>query len=100
MYLAKELQHFLEARMRKKSSLMPFIHNGHYIAATFSAFLSTITSYLGSIPWEIGCTLARWQKSLNIAIEKKLGIQILEELCTIHLLKADYNMGTKLIFAQ
>ena len=49
---------------------MSLMHNGHYIAATFSAFLSTITAHLGSIPWEIGCTLARWQHSLNVAIKK------------------------------
>ena len=79
---------------------MSLIHNGHYIAATFSVFLSTITLHSTNISWEIGCTLSRWQKSLNVAIKNKLGIKLLEKLCTIHLLEADYSTGTKLIFTQ
>ena len=35
----------------KIASSMSLIHNGHYIAATFSAFLCTITAHLSSIPW-------------------------------------------------
>ena len=57
---------------KKISSSMSHIHNGHYIAATFSYFLSTITAHLSSLPWELGCTIKQWQKSLNVAIEKHL----------------------------
>ena len=32
---------------------MSLIHNGHYIVTTFSAYLSTITAHLGSIPLEM-----------------------------------------------
>ena len=76
------------------------MQNDHYIAATFSALLSTITAHLASMTCEIGCTLRRWRQSLNVAIEKAVGIQLLEKIQTIHLLKADYNTGTKLRFAQ
>ena len=38
--------------------------------------------------------------SLNVAIEKKVGIRTLEKLRTIHLLEADYNTGTKHIFSN
>ena len=41
---------------KKISSSMLHIHNGHYIAATFSYFLSTIAAHLSSLPWELGCT--------------------------------------------
>ena len=66
----KNYNKFWKQGMEKISSSMSLIHNGHYIAATFSAFLSTLTAHLASIPWEIGYTLARWQKSLNVAIKK------------------------------
>ena len=91
---------FWKAGREKIVSSMSKIHNGHYIAATTSIFLATITTTLCSIPWEIGETLKRWRYSLNVALEKKLGIRLLDKLRTIHLLEADYNTGRILIFAQ
>ena len=82
------------------SSSISNIHNGHYIAATLSSLVATITATLASIPWEIGTKFERWANSLNVALEKKCGIRLLDSLRTIHLLEADFNTATKLIFAQ
>ena len=76
------------------------MHNGHYIAATTSSLLSTVFSTLSSVPWELGVILRRWTRSLNVALEKKPGVRLLSSLCTIHMLKADFNTSTKQIFAQ
>ena len=42
----------------------------------------------------------RWKNSLNVVLEKNAGIRLLASLRTIHLLEADFNTTTKLIFAQ
>ena len=79
---------------------MPGIHNGHYIAALTSSILCSIISELASVPWEQGVSLQRWRRSLNVAPEKARGVRLLSKLGTIHLLEADFNTGTKVIFAQ
>ena len=45
-------------------------------------------------------TYDRWMTSLNVALEKVAGVRLLSKLRTIHLLEADFNTATKLIFAQ
>ena len=92
--------YFCKPRHKKILSSVSNIHNGHYIAATLSTLLSTITSTLCSIPWELGLTYERWKRLLNVALEKKLGKILLSALWTIHLLEADFNTATKMIFAQ
>ena len=84
----------------KISSSISKLHNGHYIASTISPYLTAILAKLATIPWEFGISLQRWQRSLNVALEKMKGIRLLSKLRTIHLLEADFNTGTKLIFAQ
>ena len=79
---------------------MSKLHNGHYIAATVSPYLTAILAKLATIPWEFGISLRRWQRSLNVALEKIKGIRLLSKLRTIYLLEANFNTGTKLIFAQ
>ena len=76
------------------------MHNGHYIATKTSPLVSTVYVFLSSIPWELGVLMERWTNSLNVALEKILGVQLLSKLRTIHLLEADFNTATKLIFAQ
>ena len=91
---------FWRPRRERISSSSSGIHNGHYIAASLSIMLSTIIATLSSIPWELGMTYERWKTSLNVALEKVAGVRLLEKLRTIHLLEADFNTATKLIFAQ
>ena len=79
---------------------MSTIHNGHYIVATTSTIVATITSTLCSLPWEIRNTLERLIYLLNVALEMKPGVRLHNKLRTIHLLEANYNTGTKLFFAQ
>ena len=65
---------FWKAGREKISSSMSTIHNGHYIAATTSVLIATVTATLCSTPWEIGAILERWRYSLNVALEKKPGV--------------------------
>ena len=71
-----------------------------YIASATSLYFTAILTELASIPWETRITIERWQKSLNVALEKIQGVRLLTKLQTINLLEADYNTGTKLIFIQ
>ena len=91
---------FWKKGREKIVSSMSKLHNGHYIASTLSPYLTMILAELASIPWEFGVSLARWRHSLNVALEKIQGVRLLSKLRTIHLLEADVNTGTKLIFAQ
>ena len=72
--------YFWRPRREKISSSPSKIHNGHYIAASLSVFLSTIIATLSSIPWEIGYAYDRWKLSLNVALEKVAGVRLLKKL--------------------
>ena len=96
----EEYVNFWKQGREKISSSMSGMHNGHYIAASTSPILCSILSELASLPWEHGVSLDRWRQSLNVALEKKPGVRTLSKLRTIHLLEADFNTGTKMIFAR
>ena len=91
---------FWKQGQEKIASSMSKLRNGHYIASTISPYLTTIIAELSSIPWTFGISPSRWRRSLNVALEKVQGVRLLSRLRTIHLLEADFNTGTKLIFAQ
>ena len=91
---------FWKRGREKIQSFFSKLHNGHYIASTLSPFLTSIVAELATFPWEIGVSLSCWRNSLNVALEKSRGVRLLSKLRTIHLLEADFNTGTKLIFAQ
>ena len=96
----KEFCDFWKPKREKIQSSMSLIHNGHYIASTANASIGMVNSFLSSVPWEMGYTLERWLKSLNVALEKLPGIRHLSRLQKIHLLEADYNTGRKHIFSN
>lgn len=77
---------------------MSGLHNGHYIAAAHDTYLSKLTATLSSLPWQMGVATERWTTSLNVEIEKRSEERRLDKLRTIHLLEADFNTETKLIF--
>ena len=79
---------------------MSKFYSDHYIASTLLLYLTMILAKLASIPQEFGISLAQWHKPLNVALKKVRGVRLLSKLRTIHLLEADFNTGTKLIFAQ
>ena len=82
------------------ASLISNLHNGHYIAATNNEYICKTTALLTSLPWILGITLERWRNSLNIELEKRFGKRLVHKLRTIHLLKADFNMGTKSLLGK
>ena len=94
----KEFQQFWKKPREKISSSLSGLHNGHYIAAAQDTYLSRLTATLSSLPWQMGVPTRRWTTSLIVEIEKRSGERRLDKLRTIHLLEADFNTGTKLIF--
>ena len=95
-----EFKKFWKRSREKISSSRSGIHNGHYVAAAQDDYLAKLTSQLSSLPWIMGTTINRWKTSVNVELEKKKGEKRLDKLRTIHLLEADFNTGTKLIYNQ
>ena len=79
---------------------MSKIHNGHYVAAAANEYIGLATALLSSLLWEMGYALDRWLNLLNVALKKLPGVRHILKLRTIHLLEADFNTGTKHIFAN
>jgi hypothetical protein len=93
-------KYYWKPSRERTSSSFSGIHNGHYITATQSEYLTNVTTLLCDLPWKIGYSPIRWQQSLNVELEKIPGIRLLSKLRTIHLLEADFNMGTKTLVGQ
>ena len=64
---------FWKAGQEKISSSMSTIHNRHYIAATTSALVATITATLCSIPWEIRATFGEMEILFERGVGEKTG---------------------------
>jgi hypothetical protein len=75
-------------------------HFGHYIAASHSKHLSEIHSMFVHIGFNSTAEILRWEKALSVMLEKEPGVLKVSKLRAILLLEADYNFGTKLIFAK
>jgi len=79
------------------SSSASGIHFGHYIAGTFNPEIMVINAALADIPLRTGFSYQRWQKGLNIMIEKTMGDFNVEKLRIILLFEADFNANNKWI---
>ena len=84
----------------KVASSISKMHNGHYMAATKNEHICKTTALMSTLPWILGISLERWRNSLNIELEKRFGERLVHKLRTIHLLEADFNMGTKSLLGK
>ena len=76
------------------------LHYGHYIAGSYSDFLSEIHALKVSLISRTGSAPLRWSKGLNVMLEKLAGVALVTKLRAILLMEADFNFHNGLIFAN
>ena len=76
------------------------IHFGHYIAQSFSPFLTKLQVMKLNLVLSMGMLLKRWLHGLTILLEKEHGNINIEKLRAICLFEADLNWVLKVIFAK
>jgi hypothetical protein len=67
----------------------------HMKAHGNSEFLTKIDTIMANLPYRYGFSPTRWQKGLDVMIEKKPGARSLESLRAILLYEADFNQNNK-----
>jgi hypothetical protein len=83
-------------RVRERTSAgMSGITIPHMKAHGSSSFLSLIDSIMANLPYRFGFSPARWQRGLDVMIEKKPGVRLLSSLRAILLYEADFNQNNK-----
>jgi hypothetical protein len=84
---------------RKKTNLSTsLVHFGHYKSATTLDRLSTFLAKKITVITRSGCPPKRWGSGLQLMLEKIAGVALINKLCTIMLMEADYNLNSKFIF--
>jgi len=73
------------------------VHFGHYIVGTFNLTIAIINAKMADWPQQTGRPLRRWNKGLNVMLEKIPGNCNLEKLQIIVLFEADFNYNNKRI---
>ena len=77
------------------SSSYSKIHFGHYIASSFDLTLAAMDASMDSFATKTGHVFPRWEKAINVMLQKKPGKTKVTELRTILLFEADYNKNNK-----
>jgi hypothetical protein len=83
-------------KVRAKTSAGPSgLTIPHMKAHGSSAYISEIDTIMANLPFRYGFSPRRWQKGLDIMLEKKPGVRQISSLRAILLYKADFNHNNK-----
>jgi len=85
-----------KARETMASSMLS-VHFGHYMAGTFNLEIALLNATMVDILLASGYSPRRWQKGLNVMLQKQAGNINLETLRIIVLFEADFNTNNKWI---
>lgn len=91
-----DFQRYWSRTKEKTSSSLSGLHFGHYKAAASSDMLSEFHAFFTEIVFRSGYSLKRWQRGLQVILEKKPGVRLVNKLRAILLMEADFNFGNKL----
>ena len=73
---------------------------GHYIAGAHNALIAEIDAALLSAPYELGFSPETWEVITDVELLKKLGVYDVEQMRTIQLMVASFNMNNKRLGRQ
>lgn len=96
--LRKDCVEFWKGAREKKYSSLLGRHFGHYKAVSRSNRLSEIHASFHHVASKSGLRLKRWAQGLTVILEKIEGNILVDELCAILLVEADFNQVNKLMF--
>ena len=75
-------------------------HFGHYKAASYNKYLTSLQVAKLNLVLRTGIPLERWGHGLTVLLEKEFGSIYIDKLRAICLFEADFNWLCKLIFAK
>jgi hypothetical protein len=74
------------------------IHFGHYIVGVKSNIISHYHASCVLVILAHAIQLERWSRGLSIMLEKPPGVTLVTKLCTILLMKGDFNAMNKIVY--
>ena len=95
-----EFSSFWNSTREATESSKSGIHFGHYIAQSFSPFLTKLQVIKLNLVLSMGMPLKRWLHGLTVLLEKEQGNTNIERLRAICLFEVDLNWVLKVIFAK
>jgi hypothetical protein len=96
----EEFQSTYRIIKERTSSSVSGQHVGLYKAAVQDDSLSTIHSAMMSMPYAVGFSPERWQKVIDVMLEKEPGNPKIHHLCIISLIESDYNQSQRILIAR
>ena len=97
---ADHLRYSWRQKKERTSSSISGVHAGHYTLATHS---DTVTNFLArkiTLIARGGCPPDRWGHVLQVMLEKVAVVALVNKLCAILLMEADFNYMNKWIFGH
>ena len=83
-------------KVKERTSSSPSgLHVGHWKCCSMDDTINWINTSLTNIPYLSGYSPKRWQRGINVMIEKSKGNCRVDKLRTILLYEADYNLMNK-----
>jgi hypothetical protein len=98
LFSVKDFQDYWKKAKERTSSSILTLHFGHYKAVSKNETLCKMHSVFVDIAVNLGFSPTRWQRGLTVMLEKKKGVILVDKLCAILLMEADFNYANKTVF--
>ncbi len=96
----EDFQHSFKVLPDKVASSPSGRHMTHYKVCAKSNAISAILASMITIPFQLGFSPKRWQKAIQVMLEKDTGRPLIHRLRVIQLLEADMNLAFRTIWGR